>query len=188
VSKEDLGGAVTHNTRSGVAHFMAENGKECLRMVRELLSYVPSNNLEDPPFVPTEDPVDRADPELKNIVPDNPNKPYDMSAIIKAVVDDRVFFEVQREFGKNILIGFARLGGRSVGIVANQPAYLAGCPTSTPRSRRRASSASATASTSRSSPSSTCRDSCRARPRSTAGSSSTGPSCSTPSARQPSPR
>ncbi len=127
VTKEDLGGAVTHNTRSGVAHFLAENGRECLRMIRELLSYIPSNNLEDPPFVPTQDPVDRRDPALETIVPDNPNKPYDMTEIIRAVVDDRVFFEVQREFARNMLVGFARLGGRSVGIVANQPAFLAGC-------------------------------------------------------------
>jgi len=127
VTKEDLGGAVTHSTRSGVAHFVAENDTECLRMIRELLSYIPSNNLEDPPFVPTDDPRDRCDSALKTIVPDMPNKPYDMSEIIRAVVDDRVFFEVQRDYGRNILIGFARLGGRSVGIVANQPAYLAGC-------------------------------------------------------------
>jgi len=127
VTKEDLGGAVTHNSRSGVAHFVAENGAECLRMVREMFSYIPSNNLEDPPFVPTDDPADRVDPNLATIVPDNPNKPYDMTEIIRAVVDNRVFFEVQKDFGRNILIGFARLGGRSVGIVANQPAYLAGC-------------------------------------------------------------
>jgi propionyl-CoA carboxylase beta chain len=127
VTKEDLGGAVTHNTKSGVAHFLAENGRECLRMIRELFSYLPSNNLEDPPIVPTQDPVDRCDASLKTAVPDNPNKPYDMSEIIRAVVDDRVFFEVQREFARNMLVGFARLGGRSVGIVANQPAFLAGC-------------------------------------------------------------
>jgi propionyl-CoA carboxylase beta chain len=127
VTKEDLGGAMTHNARSGVAHFVAENGVECLRMVRELLSYIPGNNLEDPPVVPTQDPADRADPALRTLVPDNPNKPYDMAELIRAVVDDRVFFEVQRDFGRNMLIGFARLGGHSVGIVANQPAYLAGC-------------------------------------------------------------
>ncbi len=127
VTKEELGGAVTHNTKSGVAHFLAENGRDCLRMIRELLSYLPSNNLEDPPFVPTQDPPNRSDPALKTIVPDNPNKPYDMSEIIRAVVDDRLFFEVQREFARNMLVGFARLGGRSVGIVANQPAFLAGC-------------------------------------------------------------
>src|SRR5689334_5918629 len=127
VTKEELGGAVTHNTKSGVAHFLAENGRDCLRMIRELLSYLPSNNLEDPPFVQTQDPPDRSDAALKTIVPDNPNKPYDMTEIIKAVVDDRVFFEVQREFARNMLVGFARLGGRSIGIVANQPAFLAGC-------------------------------------------------------------
>jgi propionyl-CoA carboxylase beta chain len=127
VTKEELGGAVTHNTRSGVAHFLAENGRECLRMIRDLLSYMPSNNLEDPPFVATQDPIDRRDPALKTIVPDNPNKPYDMSEIIRAVVDDRIFFEVQRDYARNMLVGFARAGGRSVGIVANQPAFLAGC-------------------------------------------------------------
>ncbi|TMA80774.1 MAG: acyl-CoA carboxylase subunit beta [Deltaproteobacteria bacterium] len=127
VTKEELGGAVTHNTKSGVAHFLAENGRDCLRMIRELLSYLPSNNLEDPPFMQTQDPPDRSDAALKTIVPDNPNKPYDMTEIIKAVVDDRVFFEVQREFARNMLVGFARLGGRSIGIVANQPAFLAGC-------------------------------------------------------------
>jgi propionyl-CoA carboxylase beta chain len=127
VTKEDLGGAVTHNTRSGVAHFSARNDRECLAMVRELLSYIPSNNLEDPPFVPTDDDPLRRDEKLRSIVPDNPNKPYDIHEIITAVVDDRRFFEVQREYAKNIVIGFARLGGRSVGIVANQPAFLAGC-------------------------------------------------------------
>src|SRR5438552_11560801 len=98
VTKEELGGAVTHNTKSGVAHFLAENGRDCLRMIRELLSYLPSNDLEDPPFVQTQDPPDRSDAALKTIVPDNPNKPYDMTEIIKAVVDDRRFFEVQRHF------------------------------------------------------------------------------------------
>ncbi len=127
VTKEDLGGAVTHNTRSGVAHFSARDDRECLGMVRELFSYIPSNNLEDPPFLPTDDDPSRRDEKLRSIVPDNPNKPYDIRDIITAVVDDRRFFEVQREYGKNIVIGFARLGGRSVGIVANQPAFLAGC-------------------------------------------------------------
>jgi propionyl-CoA carboxylase beta chain len=127
VTKEDLGGAVSHNTRSGVAHFIAESGTESLQQVRTLLSYIPSNNLEDPPRVATADPPDRCDPALRTMVPDNPNKPYDMSALIQAVVDDGVFFQVQRDFARNILVGFARLGGRSVGIVANQPSYLAGC-------------------------------------------------------------
>jgi propionyl-CoA carboxylase beta chain len=127
VTKEDLGGAATHNTRSGVAHFSARSDRECLGMIRELLSYLPSNNMEDPPFVPTSDDPSRRDEKLRSIVPDNPNKPYDIQDIIKAVVDDGHFFEVQRDYAKNIVIGFARLGGRTVGIVANQPAFLAGC-------------------------------------------------------------
>src|SRR5512139_1555335 len=127
VTKEDLGGASAHNTRSGVAHFSARNDRECLAMVRELFTYIPSNNLEDPPFVPTDDDSARRDERLRTIVPDNPNKPYDILDIIHAVVDDRHFFEVQREYAKNIVIGFPRLSGRSVGIVANQPAFLAGC-------------------------------------------------------------
>ena len=127
VTKEDLGGAMAHSTRSGVAHFAARNERECIGMIRELLSYIPSNNLEDPPFVPTSDEASRRDEKLRNIVPDNPNKPYDIKDVITAVVDDRHFFEIQADYAKNILIGFARLGGRSVGIVANQPAFLAGC-------------------------------------------------------------
>jgi len=127
VSKEELGGADTHNQRSGVAHFEGEDGAETLAMVRELLSFLPSNNMEDPPFVPTEDPPDRRDPALNTLIPDNPNKPYDMHLILRAVVDDGHFFQVQAGWARNILVGFARLGGRSVGIVANQPAFLAGC-------------------------------------------------------------
>src|SRR5436190_9727468 len=126
VSKEDLGGAQTHNARSGVAHFAAEDEAGAIRVLRELLSYLPSNNLDDPPLVASDDPPDRRDDVLKTIVPLNPNKPYDMKEIIRAVVDDRHFFEVQEHFAKNIVVGFARLGGRSVGIVANQPAVLAG--------------------------------------------------------------
>jgi propionyl-CoA carboxylase beta chain len=127
VTKEDLGGAMTHATRSGVAHFSARNERECLGMIRDLLSYLPSNNLEDPPFVPSNDDSSRRDEKLASIVPDNPNKPYDMKEIITAVVDERHFFEIQKDYAKNMVIGFARLGGRSVGIVANQPAFLAGC-------------------------------------------------------------
>jgi propionyl-CoA carboxylase beta chain len=127
VSQEELGGADTHNQRSGVAHFESESEADGMAMVRELLSFMPSNNLEDPPFVPTDDPSNRRDPELATIVPDNPNKPYDMHQVISKVVDDGFFFEVQPGFARNILCGFARLGGRSVGIVANQPAFLAGC-------------------------------------------------------------
>jgi propionyl-CoA carboxylase beta chain len=127
VTKEELGGADAHNTRSGVAHFEGENEPETLAMVRELLSFIPSNNVDDPPFVATQDDRNRRDPALASIVPENPNKPYDMHHIITAVVDDGYFFEVQSAFARNIVIGFARLGGHSVGIVANQPAFLAGC-------------------------------------------------------------
>jgi propionyl-CoA carboxylase beta subunit len=126
VTHEELGGADTLNTRSGVAHFEGESEVETLAMVRELLSFIPSNNVDDPPFGPTDDPVDRRDPELPNLVPENPNKPYDMHRVIAAVVDDGYFFEVHSGYAKNIVVGFARLGGRSVGIVANQPAVLAG--------------------------------------------------------------
>jgi len=126
VTKEELGGADTHNQRSGVAHFEGENDADTLAMVRELLSFIPSNNLEDPPFVPTDDDPNRRDSKIGSIIPDSPNKPYDMHDLIRAVIDDGYFFEVQPAFARNIVCGFARLGGRSVGIVANQPAFLAG--------------------------------------------------------------
>ena len=126
VSKEDLGGAQAHNSKSGVAHFAAEDEPGAIRTLRELLSYLPSNNLEDPPFVATEDPPDRRDESLKTVVPVNPNKPYDIKDVIRAIVDDRHFFEVQEHFARNMVTGFARLGGRTVGVVANQPAFLAG--------------------------------------------------------------
>jgi len=126
VSKEDLGGAQAHNARSGVAHFAAEDEAAALRTLRELLSFLPSNNLDEPPLVPTQDPVDRRDEALKTMVPENANKPYDIKEVIRAVVDDRHFFEVHEHWAKNMVCGFARLGGRSVGIVANQPAILAG--------------------------------------------------------------
>ena len=127
VSAEDLGGAMTHGGTSGVAHFAAESEDECLALIRELLSFMPQNNLEDPPVRPTADPSDRRDDGLQTVVPEQPNRPYDMKAIIEPVLDDRYFFEVQADFAPNIIIGFGRLGGRPVGIVANQPAHLAGC-------------------------------------------------------------
>ncbi|ATB31112.1 acyl-CoA carboxylase subunit beta [Melittangium boletus] len=127
VSKEELGGALTHNQKSGVAHFAAENEQAALAMTRELLSYLPSNNQEDPPSQPSEDDPFRADESLKTVVPNNPNKPYDMKEIIHAIVDDGHFFEVQEHYAKNMVVGFARMNGRSVGFVANQPAVLAGC-------------------------------------------------------------
>ncbi|MCI0490574.1 MAG: acyl-CoA carboxylase subunit beta [Blastocatellia bacterium] len=126
VSKEELGGAMTHNSVSGVAHFAADTDEDCLRLIRELLSFIPSNNLEDPPRLAANDPVDRMDDHLNSIVPESPNIPYDIRDIIHAVVDDRYLFEVHEHYAKNIVVGFARLGGRSVGIVANQPAHLAG--------------------------------------------------------------
>jgi propionyl-CoA carboxylase beta chain len=127
VSAEELGGATAHGTTSGVAHFAADSEEECLALIRELLTFLPQNNLEDPPFRPTQDPPDRRDETLQTIVPEQPNKPYDMKDIIGTVLDDRYFFEVQGGFAPNLVIGFGRLGGRPVGIVANQPAHLAGC-------------------------------------------------------------
>jgi propionyl-CoA carboxylase beta chain len=127
VSKEDLGGALAHNQKSGVAHFAAENEQSCLLMARELLSYLPSNNAEDPPVVPAEDDPFRVEDALRTLVPPNPNKPYDIKEVVRAVVDQRHFFEVQEHFAQNIVVGFARIAGRSVGVVANQPAVLAGC-------------------------------------------------------------
>jgi propionyl-CoA carboxylase beta chain len=126
VTMEELGGADTHNTLSGVAHFSAENEEQTMALIKELLSFIPDNNMEDPPFRETSDPVDRINEELNFIVPDDPNQPYDIREIIKVVLDDNCFFEVQEHFAKNIVIGFGRLGGKSVGITANQPDYMAG--------------------------------------------------------------
>jgi propionyl-CoA carboxylase beta chain len=126
VSKQELGGAITHNATSGVAHFAAHDDAECLAMIRELLSFLPSNNLEDPPRHATSDPADRIDAQLDNIVPTDPRLPYDMKDVIHAIADDHYFFEVQELFAKNLVIGFARLDGAPVGIVANQPAVLSG--------------------------------------------------------------
>jgi propionyl-CoA carboxylase beta chain len=129
VSKEDLGGAMTHNATSGVAHFAADDDKDCLALIRELLSFIPSNNLEDAPRAPTSersDSPDREEAALDSIVPVNPTQPYDMLDVIHLVVDDGAFLEVHQHYAKNLLVGFARLDGHPVGIVANQPAVLAG--------------------------------------------------------------
>jgi propionyl-CoA carboxylase beta chain len=126
VTKEQLGGAMTHNETSGVAHFLAHDDAECLSMVRELLSFLPSNNLDEPPRKVSTDPSERSDAALDTIVPAQSNQPYDIKDIIHAVVDDGYFFEVQEHYARNIVVGFARLDGRSVGIVANQPSVLAG--------------------------------------------------------------
>jgi len=126
VSFEKLGGAMTHNTISGVAHFAAENDEDCLLLIRELLEFIPQNNAEDPPYKPTDDPPDRVDASLNTLVPDNPNQPYDIKNIIRAVVDRNYFFEIHEHYAKNLVVGFGRLNGRSIGIVANQPDFLAG--------------------------------------------------------------
>jgi propionyl-CoA carboxylase beta chain len=127
VTKEKLGGAETHNSISGVAHFLAQDDSECLRMIRELISYIPSNNRDDAPARQATDPADRADPALDKLVPAESNIPYDIKDIIHRVVDDGEFFEIHEHWARNIVIGFARMDGRTVGIVANQPAFLAGC-------------------------------------------------------------
>src|SRR5208337_644300 len=127
VTKEDLGGPMTHNSTSGVAHFVTHDDPDCLALIRELLSFMPQNNHEDPPRVETQDPVDRRDAVLDSLVPVEPERPYDIKEIIQRVVDDAYFLEVHQHFAKNLVVGFARLGGQSVGIVANQPAVLAGC-------------------------------------------------------------
>ncbi len=126
ITHEELGGAYAHNSRSGVAHFMAEDDEDCIEMIKDLLSYIPQNNLEDPPFVTPVDDPNRQAPELREIVPDDPRDPYDIKGIIRLVVDDGEFFEVMPLHAQNIVVGYSRLNGHSVGIVANQPAHMAG--------------------------------------------------------------
>ena len=126
VTFEELGGAITHSSKSGVSHVACENEVDAFNCVRKLMSFIPLNNIDDPPYLETTDPIDRLDEELNTLVPDNPNKPYDMKEIIKHVVDDGAFFEIHKDWAQNIIIGFARLGGYPVGIVGNQPANLAG--------------------------------------------------------------
>lgn len=127
VTKEDLGGAVTHSQKSGVAHFAAEDDKHCLLMIRELLNFLPSNNLDDPPILPTKDRPDRIEEDLNTFIPDSSKKPYDMKELIMKIVDEGYFLELQKHYAQNVIIGFARMNGRSIGIVANQPQFLAGC-------------------------------------------------------------
>ncbi|CAM2008113.1 acyl-CoA carboxylase subunit beta [Acanthopleuribacter pedis] len=126
VSKEELGGAMTHNKTSGVAHFAAQDDRACIAMIRQLLGYIPSNNLSDAPYQACDDPEDRETTGIQTLLPENPNQPYDVKKVIAEVADKGRFFEVQPHFGKSIVVGFCRLGGRSVGVVANQPAHLAG--------------------------------------------------------------
>jgi len=127
VTKEDLGGANTHNATSGVAQFLAADDEDCLRTIRELIRFLPQNNLDGVPRQATDDPEDRAERELDSLIPPESNKPYDIKDVITRVIDDRYFFEVAEHFARNIVVGFARLAGDTVGIVANQPAHLAGC-------------------------------------------------------------
>jgi propionyl-CoA carboxylase beta chain len=126
VTKEELGGAMTHNEKSGVAHFAVEDDRDAIALVRELLGYMPSNNLDDPPRRATDDPLDREDAALDTLVPASPNQPYDMHDLIRSIADDGEFLEVHEHYAKNIVVGFTRLGGRPIGVVANQPAQLAG--------------------------------------------------------------
>src|SRR5438093_2243443 len=126
VSKDELGGAMTHNATSGVAHFAVEDDRECLALIRDLLSFMPSNNLDDPPRARSDDAPDREDAALDRLVPASPNQPYDMLDLIHAIADEGEFLEVHRHFARNIIVGFAHLDGKSVGIVANQPSHLAG--------------------------------------------------------------
>ncbi len=127
VTKEQLGGAVAHSSKSGVAHFAANDDKHCLLLIRELLNFLPANNVDDPPVVPTTDRPDRVEEALNTFIPDNPKKPYDMLELIKMTVDEGYFLETHQHYARNVIVGFARYNGRSVGIVANQPAVLAGC-------------------------------------------------------------
>src|SRR5262249_35220924 len=126
VTKEDLGGAMTHNAKSGVAHFAVASDRDCLALIRELLSFMPSNNLDEAPRVETRDVAVGEDEALDSLVPVSPNQPYDMSELIQTIADEHYFLEVHRHYARNIIVGFMRLGGRSVGVVANQPAHLAG--------------------------------------------------------------
>ena len=127
VTKEELGGADTHASKSGVAHFACEDDKNCLLMIRELLNFIPSNNMDDVAIMPSKDSPERTTANIRNIIPDSPRKPYDMYEVIREIVDESYFLEVHKHFATNIIVGFARLNGRSVGIIANQPQVLAGC-------------------------------------------------------------
>lgn len=126
ITTEDLGGALVHASKSGVSHFMLESEEEGLLLIRKLMSYLPQNNLEEPPLMECTDPIDRVDDILNTIIPDNPNQPYDMKEVIYTIADDGEFLEIHRNYAKNIIVGFCRMGGASVGVVANQPNFLAG--------------------------------------------------------------
>ena len=127
ITFEDLGGAMTHNEKSGVAHFACENDADAIAQIKELLSYLPSNNMEDPPIVATGDSPSRIDPELDSLIPDSPNQSYDMKTLIRSIVDNGVIFEPHEYYAPNIIVCFARLNGRTIGVIANQPKVMAGC-------------------------------------------------------------
>jgi propionyl-CoA carboxylase beta chain len=185
VGFEELGGAMSHNTKSGVAHFASEDEDAVPRGRRYLLSFLPQNNLETPPRVqPTDDPQ-RMDPELDHVVPDNPNKPYDMREVIRLIVDDGEFFEVHEHYAKNIICGFARLDGFAVGIVGNQPAQLAGVLDIDASEKAARFVRTCDAFNIPISRSATCPGSCPGPRRSGAGSSATAPSCCTRTPRRP---
>ncbi len=169
VTAEELGGAKVHTTKSSIADGAYDNDVEAILQVRRLLDFLPANNEAGAPEIPTFDVPDRVDMSLDTLIPDNPNKPYDIKELILKTVDEGDFFEIQEAFARNIVTGFGRIEGRTVGIVANQPWCLPACSTRTRAARRRASCASATPSRSPSSPSWTCRASCRARRRNMAG-------------------
>ena len=126
ITTEELGGAEVHSTKSGVSHFLAENEEEGIAIIRDLLSYLPSNNLEETPIAVCNDPIDRLEDRLNEIIPDNPNLPYNMMDVIEAIVDNGKFLEVHKRYARNIIVGFCRMGGRSVGVIANQPSFYAG--------------------------------------------------------------
>ncbi len=188
VTFEELGGAMTHNRISGVAHMAAESEEDCLFLIRELMGYLPSNNMEDAPFREGNDDALRADEALNSLVPENPNQAYDIKDVIRLVIDEGRFYEIQEHYAQNIVVGFARLGGHSIGIVANQPMVLAGvldinASEKAARFVRFCDCFNIPLVTS----SKTCPASCRGWIRNTAASSATGPSCSTPSVRLPCP-
>jgi propionyl-CoA carboxylase beta chain len=183
VTAEELGGAKVHTTKSSIADRAYENDVETLLQMRRLMDFLPSNNKSGVPMLPTADSPDREDRSLDTLIPDNPNKPYDIKELILKVADEADFFEIQEAYAKNIVVGFARMEGRTVGIVANQPLVLAGVLDSD-ASRKAARFVRFCDCFEMS----TCRASCRAPRRSTAASSSTAPSCSSPFPRQPSRR
>ena len=127
VTQEQLGGASVHTTKSGVAHFAVDNEEEGLKLIRQLISYMPQNNLEEAPLMECNDPIDRLDDALNDIIPDEPNKPYDMYEVIGTIIDNGEFLEVHKDYAQNIIVGFARFNGQSVGVIANQPKIMAGC-------------------------------------------------------------